>query len=69
MYGQGADRSPRGNAERVAGMERERNEHGWWLLRETVNFGQPSFVFEAKQELLRLIVDVQQNRNRPEDLS
>ena len=27
-----------------------------------------AFVAEAKQELLRLIVDVQQNRNRPEDL-
>jgi len=27
-----------------------------------------AFVSEAKQELLRLIVDVQQNRNRPEDL-
>ena len=49
-------------------MEREKNEHGWWILRETVNFGQPTFVFEAEQELLRLIVDVQQNRNRPEDL-
>jgi hypothetical protein len=28
----------------------------------------PSFVSEAKQELLRLIVDVQQNRNRPEGM-
>ncbi len=27
-----------------------------------------SFPEQAKQEMLRLIVDVQQNRNRPEDL-
>ena len=27
-----------------------------------------AFVSEAKQELLRLIVDVQQNRNRPEGM-
>lgn len=27
-----------------------------------------AFVYCAQQELLRLIVDVQQNRNRPEDL-
>jgi hypothetical protein len=47
-------------------MEREQNEYGWWILRETVKIEPLAFVSEAKQDLLRLIVDVQQNRNRPE---
>lgn len=65
----------------MVGVEREQNEYGWWVFSEAVNFGnrygvtgkgytpEPlAFVSGAKQELLRLIVDVQQNRNRPEGM-
>ena len=37
-------------------------------VKRALVFEHIDFVAEAKQELLRLIVDVQQNRNRPEDL-
>ena len=37
-------------------------------LKKAFVFEHIDFVYEAKQEMLRLIVDVQQNRNRPEDL-
>jgi hypothetical protein len=70
------DRRSWGNVERMVGMERSRQEEYDELgkrWKEYLYLSLPcspeSFPEQAKQELLRLIVDVQQNRNRPEGLS
>jgi hypothetical protein len=73
------DRSTWGNVERMVGM-REYQYWSEWMrsvgggqfraatTHEIAGVERLAFVSEAKQELLRLIVDVQQNRNRPEGM-